>query len=99
MERGVNLFDTAEVYRCKSPDGGWKTNESVVGKAIQEIGRYKMVICTKHFPGGWEAIFLGKEMPTKKEDIRTLIKGACNNSLKELNIRNIDTLMSHYRYI
>ena len=98
IERGVNLIDTAEVYRSKSPDGGWKTNESVVGQAIQEIGRDKVVICTKHFPGGWEAIFLGKDVPKKKEDLRLVIKEACNSSLKELNIDCIDLYYLHRMY-
>ena len=98
IEIGVNLIDTAEVYRSKSPDGGWISNESVVGKAIQEIGRDKVVICTKHFPGGWEAIFLGKDVPKKKEDLRSVIKEACDNSLKELNIDCIDLYYLHRMY-
>ena len=98
VERGVNFIDTAEVYRCQSPEKGWKTNESVVGSAIQAIGRDKVVVCTKHFPGGWEAIFLGKELPNTKEDLRTVIKTACENSLKELNIDCIDLYYLHRMY-
>ena len=98
VERGVNFIDTAEVYRCQSPEKGWKTNESVVGSAIQAIGRDKVVVCTKHFPGGWEAIFLGKELPKTKEDLKTVIKTACENSLKELNIDCIDLYYLHRMY-
>ena len=69
-----------------------------MGKAIQEVGRDKVVICTKHFPGGWEAIFLGKEVPKKKEDLRIVIKEACKNSLTELNIECIDLYYLHRMY-
>ena len=70
----------------------------MVGQAIQEIGRDKVVICTKHFPGGWEAIFLGKDVPKKKEDLRSVIKEACHRSLKELNIDCIDLYYLHRMY-
>ena len=99
IEIGVNVIDTAEVYRSKSSDGGWISNESVVGKAIQEIGRDKVVICTKHFPGGWEAMFQRrKNVPKNIEDLRSIIKEACNSSLKELNIDCIDLYYLHRMY-
>ena len=70
----------------------------MVGKAIKEIGRDKIVICTKHFPGGWEAIFEGKDRNVKKEDLTRVIKTACENSLKELNIDCIDLYYLHRMY-
>ena len=99
IELGVNLIDTAEVYRSKCEgNDDFISNESVLGKALKEFGREKVVICTKHFPGGWESIFLGKEVIMKKENLRNIIKTACENSLKELNIDCIDLYYLHRMY-
>ena len=98
IELGINLIDTAEVYRSKSTGEDYISNESVVGKAIKMIGREKVVICTKHFPGGWEAVWLRKSDQVKKEDLRNVIKTACENSLKELDVDCIDLYYLHRMY-
>ena len=98
LDLGVNLIDTAEVYTSNalgSTDNADKTitNESVVGKAVQLFGRDKFVICTKHIPGG----MVGQKCESK-EDLRNVIKTACNNSLKELGIETIDLYYLHRLY-
>ena len=94
------MIDTAEVYRGEDhADGGWKANETVVGKAIKDIGRDRVVVCTKHFPGGWESVWAGKSVEMKtKEDMRKLVKAACENSLKELDVECIDLYYLHRMY-
>jgi len=101
LDLGVNFIDTAEVYRTDAmnlrmkTDGGEKpkTNESVVGKAIKQFGRDKFVVCTKHIPGG----LLGQKCETN-DDLRIVIKTACENSLKELGIETIDLYYLHRLY-
>ena len=101
LDLGVNFIDTAEVYRTdamnlrmKTDDEEKpKTNESVVGKAIKQFGRDKFVVCTKHIPGG----LLGQKCETN-DDLRIVIKTACENSLKELGIETIDLYYLHRLY-
>ena len=111
LDLGVNFIDTAEVYRSDAAklrekaagkmmgdavqDADEKpiTNESVVGKAVKLFGRDKFVVCTKHMPGG----LLGQKCETK-DDLRTVIKTACNNSLRELGIETIDLYYLHRVY-
>ena len=90
LDLGVNLIDTAEVYIS---DDKTITNESVVGKAVKLFGREKFIICTKHIPGG----LVGQKCESK-EDLRNVIKTACNNSLKELGIETIDLYYLHRLY-
>ena len=99
LELGVNLIDTAEVYRSDAGRGGNEnaknaiTNESVVGKAVKLFGRDKFVICTKHIPGG----LVGQKCESR-EDLRNIIKTSCSNSLKELGIETIDLYYLHRLY-
>ena len=101
LELGVNLIDTAEIYRTDAgkimsgakEDSEVITNESVVGKAVQLFGRDKFVICTKHIPGG----VAGRKCESK-QDLREVIKTACNNSLKQLGIDTIDLYYLHRLY-
>ena len=114
LDLGVNFIDTAEVYRtdakkltfvqkhtsekaaetsAKDDDEKPITNESVIGKAINLFGRDKFVVCTKHIPGG----LLGLKCDSKN-DLRTVIKSACYNSLKELGIETIDLYYLHRLY-
>ena len=92
VELGVTMLDTAEVYRSAF-DGTGKLNEELVGKAIEAIGRDKIVIATKHRPGG----LLGQKCETK-EELRTVIKSACENSLKALGVSCIDLYYLHRMY-
>ena len=57
------------------------------------FGREKFVVCTKHIPGG----LLGQKCESK-DDLRAVIKTACNNSLKELGIETIDLYYLHRLY-
>ena len=97
LELGINLIDTAEVYRAKNPDGTIKSNEAVIGKAVNQLGRDNFVICTKHAPGGRMRRFTGN-YDFKKEDVRNIIKTSCEGSLKELNIDCIDLYYLHRMY-
>ncbi|HTY87499.1 MAG TPA: aldo/keto reductase [Candidatus Acidoferrum sp.] len=78
-ERGVTLFDTAEVY-------GPLTNEELVGEAIAPF-RDKIVLATKygfdlaHFP----------QLNSKPEHIKQVVEG----SLKRLRTDRIDLLYQH----
>ncbi len=40
VDRGINLIDTAPIY-------GFGHSEEIVGRALEEIGRHKVLIATK----------------------------------------------------
>ncbi|MBP9642334.1 MAG: aldo/keto reductase [Budvicia sp.] len=82
VERGVTLFDTAEVY-------GPFTNEELLGEALAPV-RDSVVIATKF---GFEL-----PQPDGKQVINSrpeLIRKAVEGSLKRLNIETIDLLYQH----
>lgn len=82
VERGVTLFDTAEVY-------GPFTNEQLLGEALAPV-RDSVVIATKF---GFEL-----PQPDGKQVINSrpeLIRKAVEGSLKRLNIETIDLLYQH----
>ncbi len=82
VERGVTLFDTAEVY-------GPFTNEELLGEALAPV-RDSVVIATKF---GFEL-----PQPDGKQVINIrpeLIRKAVEGSLKRLNIETIDLLYQH----
>jgi aryl-alcohol dehydrogenase-like predicted oxidoreductase len=80
VERGVNFFDTAEVY-------GPFTNEDLVGKALAPF-RDEVVIATKFgFAGG---------IPGAGPDSRPAsIRSACEGSLQRLGVDTIDLYYQH----
>src|SRR5687768_18032280 len=82
VERGVTLFDTAEVY-------GPFTNEELVGEALAPV-REQVVIATKFGfklgPGGEQ---IGVD--SRPEHIREVAEA----SLKRLNIETIDLFYQH----
>jgi aryl-alcohol dehydrogenase-like predicted oxidoreductase len=83
VERGVTLFDTAEVY-------GPFTNEEVVGEALAPF-RDRVVIATKF---GFNFDENGKQLPglnSRPESIRRAVEG----SLKRLRTGTIDLLYQH----
>ena len=48
LDRGVNFFDTAWIYQSFGADGKDNTtNEELLGKAMNKLGREKFVIATK----------------------------------------------------
>ncbi len=82
VERGVTLFDTAEVY-------GPLTNEEIVGEALAPV-RDRVVIATK-FGFNIEG---GKQQPglnSRPDHIRAVAEA----SLKRLGIETIDLLYQH----
>ena len=84
VERGMNFFDTAEVY------GPW-TNEEMVGEAFAGM-RDKVLIATKF---GWDidqrtGVHRG-DVNSRPEQIRSAIEG----SLKRLGTDHIDLYYQH----
>ena len=83
FDRGVNFFDTAEVY-------GPLTNEEIVGRALRPV-RDRVVIATKF---GFDIDPVTKEnrgLTSRPERIRQ----ACEGSLKRLGIEAIDLYYQH----
>ncbi|HEV7768498.1 MAG TPA: aldo/keto reductase [Thermoanaerobaculia bacterium] len=83
VERGVTLFDTAQVY-------GPYTNEELVGKALEPM-RDRVVIATKF---GFDFDESGKQLPglnSRPESIRRTVEG----SLRRLRVSTIDLLYQH----
>ncbi len=81
VERGVNFFDTAEVY-------GPFSNEELIGEALAPF-RNKVIIATKF---GFE-FKNGKEVGLNSRPEH--IKKAAEGSLKRLNIEAIDLYYQH----
>jgi aryl-alcohol dehydrogenase-like predicted oxidoreductase len=82
VERGVTLFDTAEVY-------GPFANEELVGEALEPV-RDQVVIATKF---GWD---IQDGQRTGRVDSRPdHIKDAVEGSLKRLRTETIDLLFQH----
>jgi aryl-alcohol dehydrogenase-like predicted oxidoreductase len=83
VDRGVTLFDTAEIY-------GPFTNEEIVGQALKPV-RDQVVIATKF--GFAIDPKTGKQsgMDSRPEHIRE----ACDGSLKRLGVQVIDLLYQH----
>jgi len=82
VDRGVTLFDTAEVY-------GPFTNEKLVGEALAPV-REQVVIATKF---GFRIDASGKQ--TGMESRPEHIKQAAEESLKRLKIDAIDLYYQH----
>ncbi len=86
VERGVNFFDTAEVY-------GPLVNEELVGEALQPF-RNEVVIATKF---GWapanenEANARWNALNSRPEHIKKVVEG----SLKRLRVEVIDLYYQH----
>src|SRR3984885_7326110 len=82
VERGIDFFDTAEVY-------GPYVNEELVGEGLAPV-RDKVVIATKF---GFDIVPGQKfhELNSRPEQIKKAVEG----SLKRLNIETIDLLYQH----
>jgi aryl-alcohol dehydrogenase-like predicted oxidoreductase len=82
VERGVTLFDTAQVY-------GPFTNEEIVGEALEPV-RDHVVIATKF---GFDLFGAGRasRLDSRPETIRTSVDG----SLRRLRTDRIDLLYQH----
>jgi aryl-alcohol dehydrogenase-like predicted oxidoreductase len=81
VERGVNFFDTAQVY-------GPFTNEELVGEALEPVGD-QVVIATKF---GWE---LSTGQPSGVDSRPETIKRTVDESLRRLRTDRIDLLYQH----
>ncbi len=81
IEKGVNFFDTAEMY-------GPYTNEELLGKALKGF-RDQVIIATKF---GFK---LEKGVPTGVTSHPDTIAQAVNGSLKRLQVDHIDLLYQH----
>jgi myo-inositol catabolism protein IolS len=73
-ELGVNLVDTAEAY-------GEGHSETVLGRAIEKVGRENVVVATKVF---------GSHLRYEE------LQKACQASLKRLGIKQIDLYQIHW---
>ncbi len=82
VERGINFFDTAEVY-------GPYTNEELVGEGLRPV-RDKVIIATKF---GFD-IVPGQKFHAVNSHPKQ-IKKAVEGSLKRLKIDAIDLLYQH----
>jgi aryl-alcohol dehydrogenase-like predicted oxidoreductase len=84
VERGINFFDTAEVY-------GPLINEELVGEALAPV-RGQVVIATKF---GWRAASEGEGRWSLLDSRPEHIKKAVEGSLKRLKTDVIDLLYQH----
>ncbi|KAG9405622.1 hypothetical protein AC1031_003529 [Aphanomyces cochlioides] len=86
LELGINMLDTAWIYQSFGAGGGGNFyNEELVGKAIKQHGRDRLVIATKF---GFRADFT----ISGKED---LIRSQVADSLQRLNTDYIDLYYMH----
>ena len=81
---GITHFDTAELYTATLEDGSTKYNETVVGRAMNEIGLENVQVATKYFP-------------QKHGDTMTpeLVKAALTASLERLGMAFVDLYYVH----
>ncbi len=84
VERGVDFFDTAEVY-------GPFTNELLVGEALEPF-KGQVVIATKF---GWDPGTEGKPTPTKPNSRPERIRQVAEESLQRLRVDAIDLFYQH----
>src|SRR5438876_5374290 len=84
VERGVTLFDTAEVY-------GPFTNEELVGEALAPV-RNQVMIATKFgFDCTTESYGSNSRLNSRPAHVRQAVEG----SLKRLRVDTIDLLYQH----
>jgi aryl-alcohol dehydrogenase-like predicted oxidoreductase len=93
LERGINLFDTADVYGGpQSPDmeHGYGTSEEIIGRWLAQGGRRdRIVLATKVY----------QPMGTGPNDRRLSahhIRKACEDSLRRLQTDHIDLYQMHH---
>ncbi|MBI2214212.1 MAG: aldo/keto reductase [Acidobacteria bacterium] len=84
VDRGVTLFDTAEVY-------GPFTNEALVGEALAPV-RDRVVIATKF---GFDYDEDGKQRPGRLNSRPESIRAMVDASLRRLGTETIDLLYQH----
>jgi aryl-alcohol dehydrogenase-like predicted oxidoreductase len=81
LDAGINFVDTADVY-------SFGESEEIVGKALAQIKRHKVVLATKvHGQMGQD--------PNAQGNSRRWIMAACDNSLRRLGVDYIDLYQIH----
>lgn len=85
IKGGVNVIDTSPVY------GVYGTSESLVGQALEEVGRDGVFLVTK-FGDYCDAKTGARIIDNSREDILKEIEG----SLERLNTSYIDLYLMHY---
>ncbi|PSN29041.1 hypothetical protein C0J52_27878 [Blattella germanica] len=83
IERGINLFDTAESY-------GPYTNETLVGEALKGY-RDRVFVTTKF----GHKFVNGKRVMTEEDSSPANIRKVCEESLRRLGIETIDLFYQH----
>ena len=87
-DAGINLIDTAHIY-------GAGRSETIVGKAVKEIGRDKVIVATKcgvWFSSGIEYDESTKCLQCDEHVVTTQIE----QSMRRLDIDYIDLYQAHY---
>ena len=81
LDAGINFVDTADVY-------SFGESEEIVGKALAQTKRHKMVLATKvHGQMGQD--------PNAQGNSRRWIMAECDNSLRRLGVDYIDLYQIH----
>ena len=81
LDAGINVIDTADIY-------SFGESEQIVGKAIAEIDRDRVILATKfHSPMGRD--------PNMQGGSRRWIVKACEDSLRRLGTDHIDLYQMH----
>ena len=85
LDRGVDFFDTADMY-------GKGGNESLIGRFMKKVGRERVFIATKFgsIPAGADGLPGVDNSPAH-------IRKACDESLKRLGVDVIDLYYMHRR--
>ena len=81
LDAGINFVDTADVY-------SFGESEEIVGKALAQTKRHKMVLATKVHGQ------MGKD-PNAEGNSRRWIMAECDNSLRRLGVDYIDLYQIH----
>jgi len=95
LERGIDFFDTAEMYTVPPKEETWGNSERIVGAWMKDRGvRDRIILATKVAGrASWFPWIRGKEkLRLTPEDIRE----ACEGSLKRLQTDYIDLYQLHW---
>ena len=92
LERGINFFDTAEMYAIPPSDKTFGTTETIIGNWFaSRLNRDKVILASKIAGPGLSWIRNGKNIIDKK-NILTAVEG----SLKRLQTDYIDLYQLHW---
>ena len=93
LEKGVNFFDTAELYSVPPNKDTFGSTESIIGNWFQERGnRDQVVLATKVVGRSGMKWFRGKETRVNDEQMIKAVEG----SLKRLKTDYIDLYQIHW---